>query len=414
MSSAEQKLMEAANASAPRARLELLLEAWRAEPACALRELVLLAADRAERAATDPAALLEHLFEDRDWPQRLNTLLAQPSDPRITNWLLRAVEEEPAEVTAPADAKAFWKEAVSFLTAQKDDCLPALLGALTLRRARLQAVTNPVTKLYRQRTGWAGNDWAEKDALPPPPALRPSLAAAVDACLAAMKVARPAEPPFIDMKEVGDFAALLFEGHTHLQWHVEFRNHEPNAGLGHYALQRNRMATPHARELFRLRTNLACPRDFDGGLSLPLRTSLLWEHKGGRGGFELADAAHATQRRVAPTLFELTLDGVSLSSCFIIDERELQFVLCRVTGSGIDPTLYLCDSRDTWKLELSYADYLRFATRTYGPVFWQWLFCDAPLTPDKRAALTQAIAALEPDGVTPELLELKRRLAARG
>jgi hypothetical protein len=160
-----------------------------------------------------------------------------------------------------------------------------------------------------------------------------------------------------------------------------------------------------------------CPDSFRSALVLPDRVDVRWRRSDAAGEFKIGNPLMARERMLDESVLDWTLDGVLLRETRILDDvvdyAGPLSTLFRMRPGVVEPTLYLFDTRDLLTLELSYDSYLDWAAVSRGLVFWQRLFCETGLSPDKAKSLgdgLRLLAQLAPDS---GLVELEQRLKDR-
>jgi len=171
-------------------------------------------------------------------------------------------------------------------------------------------------------------------------------------------------------------------------------------------------------EIFEGMYGMPCPRSLQPGLVLPDRVSVKWQYsRDVSGEVQISNHLGSMHRTLDASLQTVTVDGHRLGDMRIADAVTDMagplHTLFEVAGGMISEQLFLFDSRELRRIELSYADYLDMAATTRGIVFWQYLFSDRRVNPTMAKVLSAELAFLESRFPTPDLDALRRRLHER-
>lgn len=180
----------------------------------------------------------------------------------------------------------------------------------------------------------------------------------------------------------------------------------------------NRESTVRAMEtLFEKFYEAPCPESFRNALILPDRVDLRWRRESVAGEIKIGNPLAVRKRKLDESVLDWTLGGTTLRDTRILDDvvdyAGPLSVLFRIGAQVVEPTLYLFDSRELRKLELTYDAYLDWAAVSRGIVFWQYLFCDDTNTPDVAKALEAGLALLALAAPDERLEDLGERLRRR-
>ena len=161
-----------------------------------------------------------------------------------------------------------------------------------------------------------------------------------------------------------------------------------------------------------------CPRSLQPALLLPDIVFVKWKlNQDVSGEVQIANPFMAVDRKLDPSLQDWTLDGHQLANMRIADAvTDLAgplHTLFEVTEAGISEDLFLFDSRELRRLELSYADYLDKAAASRGIIYWQYLFCERRVTQPMAQVLSAELDFLEQRFPGPAIDDLQQRLRKR-
>lgn len=171
-------------------------------------------------------------------------------------------------------------------------------------------------------------------------------------------------------------------------------------------------------ELFVGMFGMPCPPSLQPGLILPDIVSVTWEH--GRevsGEVQIWNLLSTMHRTLDDSLHTVTVDGHRLGDMRIadavLDKAGPLHTLFEVRDGMISEQLFLFDSRELRRIELTYAAYLDMAAATRGIIYWQYLFCDRKLPRTVEEVLSAELAFLESRFPAAEHGLLRERLRER-
>ena len=152
---------------------------------------------------------------------------------------------------------------------------------------------------------------------------------------------------------------------------------------------------------FQLLQGYECPNSFKAGLILSDIIAINWRHnKQVAGEFSLTNLFLSMSRILDESLQDWQFEDIKLSDMRIVDETLLNggplYTLILTSQTSLSEQLYLFDTREMFKLELDYQNYLEQVILTKGIIDWQYLFCqDRRLSGLEKATLEKAIQFLE-------------------
>jgi len=163
---------------------------------------------------------------------------------------------------------------------------------------------------------------------------------------------------------------------------------------------------------------MPCPLSLQAGLILPDPVSVKWQYSLDiLGEVQLSNLYSAMYRTLDASLLTETVDGYLLGDMRIADavtdHAGPLHTLFEIRNGRISEQLFLFDSRELRRLELSYDAYLDMAAATRGIIYWQCLFCDWWIAPRMAQVLSAELDFLESRFPTTELDTLRRRLRER-
>jgi hypothetical protein len=173
-----------------------------------------------------------------------------------------------------------------------------------------------------------------------------------------------------------------------------------------------------AAALFADLFGMPCPLSLQPGLLLPSAVSVTWQYsRDVSGEVQLSNLLSSMHRTLDASLLNVTVDGHLLGDMRIadavLDNAGPLHTLFEVRDGRISEQLFLFDSRELRRIELSYDAYLDMAAATRGIVYWQYLFCERRVTPGMAQVLSAELEFLEARFPEPELDTLRRRLRER-
>jgi hypothetical protein len=148
-------------------------------------------------------------------------------------------------------------------------------------------------------------------------------------------------------------------------------------------------------------------------LMLPQELQLYWQDGKAMGEMFLGNTSGIDSRLVDPSQHALEFFGAPLSDYRIIDEVSVVggpfFTLVRRDGNRLAERLYFFDTRKCWKMDISIADYVNFALKSFAPLYWQCLFIEDALNPKRAEILADSLKylATRADPSVVEMLEEK-------
>lgn len=171
-------------------------------------------------------------------------------------------------------------------------------------------------------------------------------------------------------------------------------------------------------ELFAGMFGMPCPRSLQPGLILPDMVSVTWEHdREVSGEVQISNLLGAMHRTLDDSLQTKTVEGHRLGDMRIadavLDKAGPLHTLFEVRDGKISEQLFLFDSRELCRIELTYAAYLDMAAATRGIIYWQYLFCDQQILPTVEEVLSAELAFLESRFPAAEHGLLRERLRER-
>lgn len=167
-------------------------------------------------------------------------------------------------------------------------------------------------------------------------------------------------------------------------------------------------------DIFELSFGSECPPSFRSALLLPDRVALRWTTGEVAGEYDIANPLIALEHQVDPSLASQSSGGIKLADFRIVDRVVAQagplFVGFQIGTNG---SLHLYDTREMRALDIDLHAYLGWAADLRGLVFWQFLFANGRLTPDKAAALTTGLEWLERNDASDSIVAASKRLSER-
>jgi len=171
-------------------------------------------------------------------------------------------------------------------------------------------------------------------------------------------------------------------------------------------------------ELFAGMFGMLCPPSLQPGLILPDMVSVTWEHdREVSGEVQISNLLGSMHRVLDESLHAVIVDGHQLGDMRIadavLDTAGPLHTLFEVRDNMIFEQLFLFDSRELGRIDLTYDAYLDMAAATRGIAYWQYLFVDRRVTPTVAQVLSAELAFLESRFPAAEHGLLRERLRER-